>query len=645
MIRLPAPISRRSAPLVTYGATFVATWGMLGLEARVRVPEVAVAFALQVAVGIALLRGRGQDRRHWGAVAGIVVFLVSVALLRDGVGLTAGYTSLMLLPVFWAALRSRRAELALALAGAALLLFTPLVLIGGAHYPSSGWRTGALWMVIAAGLGIAVLSLVDQLRASNQRHRLLADNSTDLVARFTPDSTFSYASPASRALLGYKPGELVGRSISTFMHPEDAADLDERRARVDATSSTAVEELRLRHRDGRLIWFEATIRALRDSTGAVIERQAALRQIEERRRLQMTVERQRDDATNLLAEQSALRQIATLVAAGAKPDAVFDAVAEQLAQLFDAMLGSVVRFDASAGVGHYMGSWSATGTQLTGQTIDLTGCTATARVYQVGHSAQVIGYGDHSADPFLDEFSLGGGFAAPISAGGRLWGAVGVELPAGRTIPAEAQQRLSSFADLVAMAISSTEALETLSRAAATDALTGLANYRTFHERLVTEFERSSRYGRLLSVAVLDLDHFKQVNDTHGHQIGDCVLAEVATRLASAVRSGELVARIGGEEFAWLMPEAAQADAYAAAERIRHAIESTPFGTAGTLTMSIGVCSKGRAETMEELFKFADQALYRAKQGGRNMTIIYGAEASSADADSVRSPQAAELPA
>jgi hypothetical protein len=149
MIRLRAPTSRRHAAFVTYAASFAATWGLLGLEAQVRVSEVAVAFALQVVVGVALLRGH-RDLPHWVGVAGMIIFLVSVGLLRDGVGHTAGYTSLMLLPVFWAALHSRRAELVLALVGAALLLFTPL-LVGGARYPSSGWRPGARWFVIAAG--------------------------------------------------------------------------------------------------------------------------------------------------------------------------------------------------------------------------------------------------------------------------------------------------------------------------------------------------------------------------------------------------------------------------------------------------------------------------------------------------------------
>jgi diguanylate cyclase (GGDEF)-like protein len=122
---------------------------------------------------------------------------------------------------------------------------------------------------------------------------------------------------------------------------------------------------------------------------------------------------------------------------------------------------------------------------------------------------------------------------------------------------------------------------------------------------------------------VLDLDHFKQVNDSHGHQTGDNVLAEVARRLAGGVRVGELMARIGGEEFAWLMPEATPDGAYAAAERVREAIRTIPFDVAGTLTVSIGVCSNQQARTADELVDRADQALYRSKAGGRNMTSVY----------------------
>jgi PAS domain S-box-containing protein len=277
MLRLSIPFSRRYAPIVIYGASFATTWGLLWLEAQVDTVEVAIALALQVAVGVQLFRVGRWDRRPWVGIVGMPVYLMSVGLLRDGVGQTAGYSSLLLLPVFWAAVRSRRAELVVTLAGSAILLFAPLLLIGGAHYPISGWRTGALWIVVAAGLGIAVLAIVDQLRSSNQRHRLLADNSTDLVSRMLVDGTLTYVSSGSRAMLGYEPEELVGRNITEFLHPQDRYAQAACRARIDEAPDAILQEFRMRHHDGRWLWFETAIRAVRDVGGVVIERAGAQR--------------------------------------------------------------------------------------------------------------------------------------------------------------------------------------------------------------------------------------------------------------------------------------------------------------------------------------------------------------------------------
>ncbi len=615
--------SRPARPLVLYAAIFAVTWVLLLTAPNRRVGIVAAAFTLQIVIGALLYSVDRWDRHRWVGVIGASIFLVSVALLRDGVGETAGYGALVLLPVIWASLRHRRAELVWAITGAAVVLFAPIIVVGGAHYPSNTWRSTVVLLVIAAVVGVAVLELVEHLRSSQERQRLLAENSTDLVAVLAPDSTITYASLSSAAVLGYAPGELVGLRMFDLLHPEDREGHEQRRARVDATHETVQLEFRLRHHDESWVWCEATVRAIRDASGVVTERQAAIRPIEERKRLQLTVERQRDEATNLLAEQHALREIATLVATGATPHAVFQAVAQQLAQLFDATVNGVVRFDPSAGVGVMVGGWSADGAEVAGQTVDLAGTSATAQVYRTGAAVEIAQYENRASEPILEAFALRSAVSAPITAEGRLWGAVGLAFAADTSIPADAQQRLTSFAGLVSLAISGAEALETLSRQATTDPITGLANYRTFHERLSSEVERSARHGRALSVAVLDLDYFKQVNDTHGHPTGDRVLEEVARRLAAAVRSGELMARIGGEEFAWLMPEATDDGAFAAAERVRCAIAETAFDTAGTLTISVGVCSNQQAQTGEELVDRADQALYWSKRSGRNTTLIY----------------------
>ncbi|HSB70113.1 MAG TPA: diguanylate cyclase [Candidatus Methylomirabilis sp.] len=155
------------------------------------------------------------------------------------------------------------------------------------------------------------------------------------------------------------------------------------------------------------------------------------------------------------------------------------------------------------------------------------------------------------------------------------------------------------------------------------DPLTGLYNYRVFHSRLAEEEERSRRYAHPFSLLMLDIDHFKTINDTHGHLAGDEALRAVAGLIRQEVRPVDLVTRYGGEEFALILPETSSAGALATAERIREIIAAHPIfltsGQAVTLTASIGVATYPEAAgSAERLISAADQALYRAKAGGRN---------------------------
>jgi two-component system, cell cycle response regulator len=157
-----------------------------------------------------------------------------------------------------------------------------------------------------------------------------------------------------------------------------------------------------------------------------------------------------------------------------------------------------------------------------------------------------------------------------------------------------------------------------------TDPLTELLNRRALIDRLSAEMERVRRYDSTVSVLLIDLDHFKRVNDTHGHLVGDDVLMEVAALLQRAVRTVDVVARYGGEEFVVVLPETGVQGATSFAERIRELIEEHDFvaaiGSNLQLTASIGVAtfpSEGM-ETADDFFARADQALYRAKAEGRN---------------------------
>ena len=216
--------------------------------------------------------------------------------------------------------------------------------------------------------------------------------------------------------------------------------------------------------------------------------------------------------------------------------------------------------------------------------------------------------------------------AAPIVRAGALWG-VAVVIWGGRDAGGpEALARLGRMADLVALGVESVESRARLVVQAATDPLTGLANHRAFQERLAEEVERARRHGRALSLALFDLDDFKRVNDGLGHQAGDRVLVEVGARLAALARSGEMVARVGGEEFAWIMPETDGGGGFVAAERARQAVRRGPVGPVTEMTVSAGVCDLTDAGSAVGLVRLADGALYWAKTHGRDLVCRYTPE-------------------
>lgn len=157
---------------------------------------------------------------------------------------------------------------------------------------------------------------------------------------------------------------------------------------------------------------------------------------------------------------------------------------------------------------------------------------------------------------------------------------------------------------------------------AATDALTGVANRRQFRHQGTLELERTLRYERALSVIVLDIDHFKQVNDVYGHAAGDVVLAAVAKRISEVIRATDVFGRIGGEEFALLLPETGLPGAVTLAQRIRRVVAAEPVSTGQTVisvTASLGVACARRADaSIDGPLDRADGALYDAKRAGRN---------------------------
>jgi two-component system cell cycle response regulator len=166
------------------------------------------------------------------------------------------------------------------------------------------------------------------------------------------------------------------------------------------------------------------------------------------------------------------------------------------------------------------------------------------------------------------------------------------------------------------------------------DDLTNLHNRRYFIEALEGEFERANRYESEMALIMMDLDNFKEINDTYGHPVGDMVLSEIGRILKEHVRRNDIACRYGGEEFAVILSSVSRDNIYAAYERFREMVSKQPFEYETKklhITISIGIAFSNDAELINDLLAHADQALYQAKEAGRNKTVAYIAKEEVAD--------------
>jgi diguanylate cyclase (GGDEF)-like protein len=181
------------------------------------------------------------------------------------------------------------------------------------------------------------------------------------------------------------------------------------------------------------------------------------------------------------------------------------------------------------------------------------------------------------------------------------------------------------LASQAAVALDNARLHEIVQRQAITDDLTGLVNRRRFIEALDAEVERARRFGSPLTVVLADLDNFKRVNDEHGHHAGDDVLRSFAGLLRSHVRDVDVCGRIGGEEFAIVLPETDQTGAASVAERMRESLATVPVGVSRggpvEVTSSFGVAELESEQSGSDLLRVADAALYRAKEAGKNRVV------------------------
>jgi diguanylate cyclase (GGDEF)-like protein/PAS domain S-box-containing protein len=450
------------------------------------------------------------------------------------------------------------------------------------------------------------------LRASEERFRQLASSAP--VGIFETDESGScvWVNELWSTIAGIPPQSALGAGWVGAIHPEDRGGVVAAWMRAVRDGSPFRREYRFLAPDGRVTWVAGGAIALKDGAGRLSGHIGTIADITERRRADH--------------EHEALGRVAIAVASDMPPRLIFSLVAEEVAQVLGVPAASVVQYEEREQAAIVVGAWPVEPASTWEQSrLALDGPGLVGRVHRARRPVRA--YDPMSLDAMAGEgldHTEGRvcGAAVPVWMGRNLWGAVSV-VGERDDLPDDTEERLERFCELLSLALANADTRRQLATLASTDPLTGLPNRRSFEERLAAEVERAKRHDRPLGLVVFDIDLFKEINDAYGHQVGDVVLVELGRRLSDLARAGETVARIGGEEFAWILPETDDMGAYQAAERTRKAIAEHPFETVGTVTVSGGVCDLECADGPSELFRLADVALYWAKSQGRNVVFRY----------------------
>lgn len=417
------------------------------------------------------------------------------------------------------------------------------------------------------------------LAAQEEHFRLLAELGSDLVFRATPDAVPVWVSQSVKDILGWDPEEIVGHDPREFIHPDDLRRMIEINDQINAGDRAEVE-VRLRTAVGGYRWVAMVARPIRDDAGTVIARVGSARDIQ----------REVDARRALARSEQRFRQAMESAPVGM---AIID-LDRRFVQVNPALSRMLGR-DEQWLLAHHMsdvlpGSFDREDVRtrervLSGQ--------ATAMTHEncLQRADGSMVWVEHSVGLLMDEDGT-------------------------------PQSYVSQFFDIT----DAKRGREQLLYLADHDTLTRLLTRRALLEAVEQISHRQRRTGDKLGALFIDVDHFKRVNDTHGHAVGDQLLLHVAKRIAGSARSDDLVARLGGDEIVVALPALHDAtDAELVAGKI-HAALQAPIVVEGIsipTTVSIGVAVQVDGGDAERIIRQADKALYRAKRDGRNRTVTY----------------------
>ncbi|MDB5326843.1 MAG: hypothetical protein JWM57_2412, partial [Phycisphaerales bacterium] len=448
------------------------------------------------------------------------------------------------------------------------------------------------------------------LQESEERFRVLAENSSDVISRQSPKGHFLYVSPASEAILGYTPEQMLGRHTSEFVHPDDFPAVA---ARFTGEINSGHTEFRFRRPDGSWVWLETTWRALHDPlTGAFTEIHASARNIDGRKEMEFR-EEVRADVLQMIAQGRPLNDILKRLIVAAE-------IQEPTASAVGIMLNEGV-------LHHYAPNLPQDIVSLAERQM----YTLIDRFSQIaaGGTDRVIICDIHGDDawkdlrPALAEHGVKSCWSILIRSRQReAAGAFTIYRRDYDRPRASTSELLKMSSELTSVAVEHRQLSDQLKFQAQHDALTQLPNRALFQDRLEQAMALSRRTGRAAAALLIDVDRFKHINDTYGHQAGDELLCQVAHRIRSRLRTSDSLARMGGDEFAVILselvdPKDAELVANSLVEEFKRPVDLRGLKLIVTLSIGAAVYPECGLDSAT-LLKNADLALYRAKDAGRN---------------------------
>jgi diguanylate cyclase (GGDEF)-like protein/PAS domain S-box-containing protein len=434
-----------------------------------------------------------------------------------------------------------------------------------------------------------------------------------------------YVSDMLKQLLGY--GHDVQWDIinawEQLVHPEDLARLVALREgiyRGEVDEDTA--EYRMRHRDGSFRWFLSRYQVIRDAVGTPIMLSGTDTDITELKELETALQQR-------VRELEVLHTLMNEITGELNLETLLGDILKWSVILLDANSGQLALYDAERHELQILAGYNMHD-EFTGNRQSVTPG-GTEQVLLTRRPLVIENYPAWVGR--LPQYRINAKtlLLVPLLAGEQVVGIIiiGDDRPE-RTFTAADTELLTLFAQQATIAIRNAQIFAEARHLATIDALTDLCNRRAFFELAQHEFERSRRYGHLLSLLMLDIDHFKQINDTYGHAAGDQVLRTVAYECRALLRTLDIIGRYGGEEVIMALPETNEENAQQVAERLRQHLAQTVISAdahAVQISVSLGVATANDVEelTLEALINRADQALYAAKQAGRNRVVVWSA--------------------